>query len=41
MFMILYRKAMTPSSLAGSAKEEVCVCLCASVANKNTGNLMF
>ena len=27
------REAMTPSSLAGSAREEVCVRLCGSVAN--------
>jgi len=38
MFRILYRKAITPSSLADQAKEEG---LYASVANKDTGNLMY
>jgi len=33
MFMFFYREAMTPSSLAESAEEDVCVSLCGSVAN--------
>jgi len=32
-FCIFYREAMTPSSLAESAEEDVCVSLCGSVAN--------
>ncbi len=32
MLSILYREAMTPPSLAGSAEEDVCVSLCGSVA---------
>jgi hypothetical protein len=35
VFFVFYREAMTPSSLAGSAREDVCVSLCGSVANSN------